>query len=372
MLNTINPESGQNVEKTIQKIYQRLLSQSASYTVGYPLNYDIDYSELLPFLNYHINNLGDPFLFGNILVQSKYFEQYCIRYFAQLYNLSDYWGYVTSGGTEGNTYGILIGRDMYPDGIFYYSQDSHYSVPKAAHLLNIPHVMIKSLDNGEIDYEHLQQEVSKRKEHSVILNLNLGTTMKGAIDNIDRAVEILEKLKVPYYIHCDAALGGMLLPFIEGAPKISFEDYPIGSVAISGHKLLGSPIPYGVVMTRKSLEKNLEKEIEYVGITDTTITGSRSGLAVLFLWYAISKRRKKLTQEVSTCMKKAHYLYKRLQAIGYNPMLNDFSITVVFDKPAREICWKWQLATQDNLAHVVVMQHVSQEKIDLLIQDLSV
>lgn len=372
MLNNIKPEDEENLEKMVQTMYQRLLSQSAGSSLGYPLNYKFDYSELLPFLTYHINNLGDPFLFGNIRVQSKSFEQYCIKYFAQLYNLSDYWGYVTSGGTEGNIYGILIGRDLYKNAIFYYSEDSHYSVPKAAHLLKMPHIMIKSLANGEINYEHLQQTILKRKPQSVILNLNLGTTMKGAIDQIDRAVEILEKLNIPFHIHCDAALNGMLLPFMEGAPKISFQDYPIGSIAISGHKFLGSPIPYGVVITRKGLEKNLEKEIEYVGVKDTTITGSRSGLAVLFLWYAISKRRKKLTQEVSTCMKNARYLYKRLQIIGYNPMLNDFSITVVFDKPAKEICWKWQLATQDNFAHIVVMQHVSQEKIDLFVQDLSV
>ena len=374
MLNTIDSEDGEILEKMIQKMYKRLLSQSVSYSLGYPGNYNFNYSELFPFLGYHINNAGDPFQLGNYLVQSKIFEQYCIRYFAQLYNLSDHWGYVTTGGTEGNIYGILIGRDLYPNGILYYSQDSHYSIPKAAHLLKIPHVIINSLANGEINYEHLEQEISKRKEHSVILNLNLGTTMKGAVDRIDRAVEILEKLNIPFHIHCDAALGGMLLPFIEGAPKISFQDYPIGSIAISGHKFLGSPIPYGVVMTRKSLVENMDREIEYVGLglKDTTITGSRNGLAVLFLWYAIFKRRKQFAQEVSTSIENARYLYKRLQIIGYNPMLNDFSITVVFDKPPKEICWKWQLATQDNLAHVVVMQHVSQEKIDLLIQDLSI
>ena len=355
-------------------IYNALqsLSQSSEHMIGYPLNLDFDYSEIFDFLAYHINNIGDPFVLSRLGIDSKQIEQTCIEYFAQLYELTDYWGYITSGGTEGNTYGILMGRELYPDGIFYCSEDSHYSVPKAAYLLNIPHVPISSQANGEIDYEHLQYEISQRKQQSAILNLNLGTTMKGAVDNIDRVVDILEKLQVPFHIHCDGALGGMLLPFINEAPKISFQEYPIGSIAISGHKFLGSPIPYGVLITRKTLERKLEKNIEYIATKDTTLSGSRSGLAALLLWDAITKRKEKLAREVSTCIQNSLYLYERLQEMGYHPMLNDYSTTVVFDKPAYKICNKWHLATQGDLAHIVVMLHVSQEKLDKFLDDLSV
>ncbi|NEP38344.1 MULTISPECIES: hypothetical protein [unclassified Okeania] len=74
--------------------------------------------------------------------------------------------------------------------------------------------------------------------------------------------------------------------------------------------------------------------------------------------------------EVSSCLENARYLYKRLEEIGYKPFLNDFSTTVVFDKPSIKICQKWQLATEGSLAHIVVMQHLSQMKIDLFIDDL--
>ncbi|NER93733.1 MAG: histidine decarboxylase [Symploca sp. SIO1B1] len=355
-------------------IYNALqeLRQSSEYMIGYPLNLKFDYSEIFDFLAYHINNIGDPFVLSRLGIDAKQIERSCIQYFAQLYDLPEHWGYITSGGTEGNTYGILMGRELYSDGLFYCSEDSHYSVPKAAYVLNIPHVSISSQANGEINYEHLQYEISQRKQHSAILNLNLGTTMKGAVDKIDRVVDILEKLQVPFHIHCDAALGGMLLPFIDEAPKISFQDYPIGSIAISGHKFFGSPIPYGVLITRKTLERKLEKNIEYIATKDTTITGSRSGLAAILLWDAITTRKEKFAQEVSTCIENSWYLYKRLQKMGYHPMLNDYSTTVVFDQPAYKICNKWHLATQGNLAHIVVMLHVSREKIDRFLDDLSV
>jgi histidine decarboxylase len=51
-------------------------------------------------------------------------------------------------------------------------------------------------------------------------------------------------------------------------------------------------------------------------------------------------------------------------------LLNSYSTTVVFPKPAAEIVKKWQLATEGDLAHVVVMQNHCDSKIDDLIFDL--
>ena len=67
------------------------------------------------------------------------------------------WGYVTSGGTEGNMYGLYMGRETFPEGTVYFSQDTHYSVVKLLRLLNIRNVMIRSQDNGEMDYLDLRR-----------------------------------------------------------------------------------------------------------------------------------------------------------------------------------------------------------------------
>ncbi|PLZ06795.1 histidine decarboxylase [Fischerella thermalis] len=354
------------------KLLQQHIAECAKLSIGYPVNLDFDYTLLLPFLQYNLNNVGDPFVEGNFALHSKEFERQSLNWFAQLYELEEYWGYLTSGGTEGNLYGMFLGRELYPDAVLYSSRDTHYSVAKAARLLKIPHVVICSQFNGEINYEHLEYELSQRKQQSAIININLGTTMKGAVDNIERINDIIQRLRIRFYIHCDGALGGMLLPFIQEAPKISFRDYPIGSISVSGHKFIGSPITYGIVLTRQPYVKKIETSVEYIGSKDMTILGSRSGLAALLLWYAIQTRNQQFHKEVATCLQNARYLRDRLLEINYHPLLNDFSTTVVFDKPAIELCRKWQLATQGNIAHIVVMQHISTQKIDQFIDNLLV
>lgn len=53
-----------------------------------------------------------------------------------------------------------------------------------------------------------------------------------------------------FYIHCDGALFGMMMPFLkQDAPMVTFRK-PIGSVSVSGHKFVGAPMPCGVVITR--------------------------------------------------------------------------------------------------------------------------
>jgi histidine decarboxylase len=364
-----------SVEESIDTLLNDFLeqmTQQVEFNAGYSENLAFDYSRLWHFLRYNINNAGDPFIYDKFVKShAKEFEQKSLQWFAQLYELQNHWGYVTTGGSEGNIYGLFLGRERYPDSVFYASKDSHYSIVKAARLLRIPYTPIDSQLNGEIDYEQLERELSTHRHQSAILNLNLGTTMKGAIDRIERVVDILKQVDITqFHLHCDAALGGMLLPFIDGAPKISFQDYPIGSIAVSGHKFIGSPIHFGIVLTRREYVQKIGKRIEYLGTDDTTITGSRCGLNALFLWYAIATRGQKFAREVATCLENAQYLRDRLQQIGYNPLLNDFSITVAFKKPPAKVCDKWQLAIEGNLAHVVVMQHISTQKINELIDDL--
>lgn len=350
--------------------FEQTLVQLSEYHIGYPFNLNYNYNSLLPFLQYALINLGDPYTDSNYHVDSKDYEQACLQWFAQLYRLDDHWGYVTAGGTEGNLYGIFLGRELYPDGILYSSRDTHYSIAKASRLLRIPHIILDSQSTGELNYEHLESSLRENRHLPVILNLNLGTTMRGATDRIDRVLDILQLLQIDrFHIHCDAALSGLLLPFMDGAPEINFQR-PIGSIAVSGHKFIGSPITCGILLTRREYVSMIEREIEYIGTKDTTIMGCRSGLAPLFLWHAISARASHFRDEVKICQENAQYLHQRLGEIDYPSMLNEFSTTVVLSKPNFDVCRKWQLATEDTLAHVVVMQNVTCQKINTFVGDL--
>ena len=154
---------------------------------------------------------------------------------------------------------------------------------------------VKTLETGEIDYEELREHLLKNKGRPAILNVNIGTTVKGAVDDLDKvrvrvgdglmgeagdcqafqsikcskgrfgllegrkavdfSLQILSILKDSgysedrFFIHCDGALFGMMMPFLKDAPMVTFKK-PIGSVSVSGHKFVGAPVPCGVVITR--------------------------------------------------------------------------------------------------------------------------
>lgn len=355
-------------------VFLQQVEQRTEYHGGYPYNLSYDYTCLLEFFKFSLNNLGDPFLDSNYSINSRKFEQEVISFFAKLYKIAedDSWGYVTACGTEGNLYGIFLGREVYPDGILYSSQDSHYSVAKAARMFRIKHLTTRSQINGEMEYAHFEELIRENRNSPAIINLNIGTTMKGAIDNLDVVLDILERNNIKdYYIHCDAALSGAMLPFLQDAPQINFNK-PIGSVSISGHKFIGSPLPCGVVLTRKAYLEKIEMSIEYIGSKDTTILGYRNGHSPLILWYALKTRGYKgLAEESAFCIQNAQYLFKQLTLMNYPCMLNDFSNTVVFQKPSELLSKKWQLGTQENWAHIVVMQNIDQQKINTFINELS-
>jgi histidine decarboxylase len=160
-------------------------------------------------------------------------------------------------------------------------------------------VEIDTLPTGEIDCAHLLVclAAGKAQGKSAIINVNVGTTVRGAVDNLDGVIATLEGLgyaslndaktttstttgtatgseseidaadvsasNLQYYIHVDGALFGLMLPFINevdcAAPVVSFKKN-IDSISVSGHKFIGAPVPCGVVVTRK---QHMDKACNY-------------------------------------------------------------------------------------------------------------
>jgi len=292
--NNKNNNSSLHDETQILQAYDKFLKRRSSVHLGYPYNLMYNHEELYPFMKYSINNLGDPFVASNYGVHSRQFECAVIDFFASLWKIpSDgYWGYITTCGTEGNLHGLLLARECHPNGILYASKESHYSIFKAAKYYRMDAKAIPTLPMGEMDYDILAYELDKNRDRDIILNVNIGTTVKGAVDNLDRILRILNMLNIPrsqFHIHCDGALFAMMMPFVDFAPEISFRK-PIDSIAVSGHKMLGCPMPCGVALARKEHVKKVEQRIDYLNSVDTTIMGSRNGQAALYMWYSLRKK----------------------------------------------------------------------------------
>lgn len=56
-------------------------------------------------------------------------------------------------------------------------------------------VQISTLESGEINYEELKTALIANQGKPAVLNLNIGTTVKGAVDDVDRVLEVLKVRK---------------------------------------------------------------------------------------------------------------------------------------------------------------------------------
>ena len=361
------PADQQRLENFLGKLHRL-----RRYFVGYPCNQDFDYSALTPFLDFTINNVGDPFGGSNIPLNTHEFEREVLADFAELAKApqDDWWGYVTAGGTEGNMYGLYVARELFPESICYFSEDTHYSVAKVLRLQHTRNIMLKSQANGEMDYADLRETLRIHRDCPPIIFANIGTTMKGAVDNLATIRGILEELAISNaYIHADAALSGMILPFVDDPQPWTFAD-GADSISISGHKMLGSPLPCGVALARKHNVDRIARSIEYIGALDTTIAGSRSAVAPLYLWYRLrTLGRAGCRDMVQRSLELAEYAVSAFAAQQIEAWRHKNSITVVFPRPAAAVMKKWILAPRKSIGHIITLPHMTEDIIDEFVGD---
>lgn len=347
--------------------------------LGYPCNTSYDYTDVLPYFKYNVNNVGCPFTDGTYKVNTKQVEREVLEFFADLWgiNFTNTWGYITSAGTEGNLQGLYVGREcLGRNCVFYTSKESHYSLFKIARILCLDLCVINTTDNGEIDYEHFETKLLENINKPVLINVNLGTTMKGAIDNTSKIYNILSRhSKTDYYMHADGALMGFVIPFMKDSEdsedshdsqdNLFFKKY-IHSISISGHKFLGIKFPCGIFLMEQRFLDKIKNDVEYIGTTDCTISGSRNGHTPLFFKHIIAtKGIPGFRNDVQRCISLAHYVTFHITTAWMNKQ----SITVVFPRPSNALIDKWQLASQGNISHIVVMPHVTMEMLDNFIAE---
>ena len=125
------------------------------------------------------------------------------------------------------------------------------------------------------------------------------------------------------------------------------------------------------MLALKSNVGRVAKQVEYVGSLDSTVSGSRNGFTPILLWYAINKLKfNGFKNLVRNCVRISEYAVRKFNDSGINAWKNDYAVTVVFPRPAENICKKWMLAVQEDLAHILCMPHVTEEIIDELVEDI--
>src|SRR5690554_1759943 len=300
-------------------------------------------------------------------------------------------GYVASGGTEANLQAIWIYRNYFmqekglkPHEICVItSVDNHYSMDKAGNVFCLPVQKVEVDENIRlISLEKVQKAVDIQKKNGVkafIVVANMMTTMFGSVDEPEFYSAVMEAEGLDYFIHVDGAYGGFYFPFSQKDHHLDFRNSKISSVTLDAHKMAQSPYGTGLFIIREGLINYAQtKEASYVAGQDFTLSGSRSGANAIAVWMILMTYGPYAWMEkIFILQKRASWTCERLAELKIefyrHPASNIITIRSKF--VSEEIAQKYGLVP-DNHNHaewykIVIMDHVTIEKLGELVQDLA-
>ncbi|XP_046581077.1 glutamate decarboxylase 1-like [Haliotis rubra] len=174
-------------------------------------------------------------------------------------------GIFAPGGAVSNFYGVLMARhrtypDVKKDGmvgitqpVLFVSEQSHYSLRRAAGLLGIGTnnvISVKCDQRGKMIIEDLEKKINLAKQDGkrpMLVNATCGTTVFGAYDPVEAIADICEKYEM--WLHIDAAWGGSALlsrkhrHLLQGAHRAD-------SLTWNPHKMMGVPLQCSAILTK--------------------------------------------------------------------------------------------------------------------------
>lgn len=300
-------------------------------------------------------------------------------------------GYVAAGGTEANIQAAWVYRNYFMQEhgaaineiALLSSADTHYSVAKAANLLQIKWYATAVEDSSrEIIPGELDQLVADAMAQGIkyfIIIANMGTTMFGHIDNPDVYVDVMEKHKAPFRLHVDGAFGGFIYPISHPDSRVNFSNPHVSSVTLDAHKMLQAPYGTGMFIVRKGLMQYVyTQEAQYVNGMDITLSGSRSGANAIAIWmilvtygpYGWLEKINKLLYRTDFCCAALDEL--KIPYFRY-PGMNIITMRASAIPPS--IVHKYGLVPDTHDGHaawykIVVMDHVEMEHLEDFIKEL--
>lgn len=176
-------------------------------------------------------------------------------------------GITAPGGSIANMYGLMLARHQLNPKIkmeglcqsqpmvIYTSEDSHYSVLKAANWMGIGFnnvVKVKTDQWGRMIPEELRKAVHQTIEAGKIpmaVNATSGTTVLGAYDDLEAISEVCRSFDPKIWLHVDACWGGsaVMSPKLRGLMRGVDK---VDSLAWNPHKMMGAPLQSSIFVTQ--------------------------------------------------------------------------------------------------------------------------
>lgn len=311
-------------------------------------------------------NLGDPGLFAG----TASLEAQLIALLADLYHHPGACGYATSGGTESNIQALRIARSRAGQlpGNIVLPESAHFSFKKACEILNLEMRLIPLDDQFRMDPGGVEDAID---DHTCCLVGIAGTTEYGMVDPIRHLGAIAARNDI--FFHVDAAFGGMVLPFMDGAAPFDFSVPGVSSIAVDPHKMGMSTIPAGCLLVRDpEMICSLSIDTPYLTVKqEFTLSGTRPGAPVVAALAVLEYLgRDGMTAIVEGCMKNTRRIIDGMEAYGIprvvTPDVNvaTFSTDLTLPPP-------WQVSrTRQGHLRIVCMPHVHRSVVEAFLQDI--
>ena len=300
-------------------------------------------------------------------------------------------GYISPGGTEANIQAFWIFRNHFmnifgaklDEIVLVSSEDTHYSIAKASNVLMIDWLRIPvNFEDRTISKTVFEKQLLQAKEKGkkyFIVVANMGTTMFGAVDDVNLMTDLLQENKLNFKLHIDGAYGGFFYPFSNPESVMNFENPHVSSITIDAHKMLQAPYGTGIFICRKGLIENvLTKEAEYVEGMDLTLCGSRSGANAVAVWMILfTYGGNGWFEKISILQMRTNWFCKELNALGIvhfrNPFMN--IVTIKASYIPEHLADRFDLVPQkhdhtNQWYKVILMEHVEIEHLTLLLEEL--
>jgi tyrosine decarboxylase / aspartate 1-decarboxylase len=302
-----------------------------------------------------------------------------------------YDGYIAPGGTECNLQACWILRNLFRRSHhagagqigLVFSADTHYSVWKAANLLDLSPYPVPVNDvTRQMEPAAIAATLNAAVAagvRCVIGVVNMGTTMFGSVDDPAPLVAALQERNLAFRLHADGAYGGFIYPFTVEDHHLDFRNLHIASITMDAHKMLKAPYGTGVFLCRKGLiDEVCTDEASYVLGKDYTICGSRSGANAVAVWMLLRDAGSAgLSARCRRLRERTDRLCARLTALGVtyfrHPAMNQVALRSAHITPALAKRYLLVPDTHDGAPRwwkIVVMDHVRESLLEHFLSSL--
>ncbi len=316
-------------------------------------------------LEFMETNLGDPGLFPG----TASLERLLVERLGTLYHLPGACGYATSGGTESNIQALRMARQLAgrekPNVVI--PESAHFSFQKACDILCLEMRTVPLCSDLRMDPVAAAEMIDR---NTCCLVGIAGTTEYGMTDPIRDLSKVAGDLGV--FFHVDAAFGGMVLPFLDGAPVFDFSLPGVSSIAVDPHKMGMSTIPAGVLLVRDSESLcSLSVDTPYLTVKqEFTLSGTRPGASVVGALAVLEYLGVEGMRDiVAGCMKNTRRLIDGMETYGI-PRAATPDVNVATFAPAR-IPPPWKVSwTRKGHLRLVCMPHVHAGVVETFLKDI--